>query len=181
MTNVPKLEMAHVGIWVTDFERMKNLYMRLLGMVASDEGLLNGKKYVFLTRNPREHHQVVIAEGRAADSPTTVNQISFRCENVGDLRHVYETVTAEPDIEKVMVTDHGNAWSVYFWDFEGNRLEVFMDTPWYINQPHRYELDLSLSDEEIYRRSEEHAKSDPTFRPIEDWRAAISKELASAE
>ena len=80
-----------------------------------------------------------------------------------------------------MVTDHGNAWSVYFWDFEGNRLEGFMDTPWYINQPHRYELDLSLSDEEIYRRSEEHAKSDPTFRPIEDWRAAISKELASVE
>jgi catechol-2,3-dioxygenase len=30
---------------------------------------------------------------------------------------------------------HGNAVSLYCRDPEGNRLEIFMDTPWYCDQP----------------------------------------------
>ena len=39
--------------------------------------------------------------------------------------------------------DHGNAWSLYFRDPEGNRLEVFCDTQWYVEQPCLEDLDLS--------------------------------------
>ena len=76
-----------------------------------------------------------------------------------------------------MVTDHGNAWSVYFFDPEGNRLEAFMDTPWYINQPHRHDIDFSMTDAEIYAASEAHAKADPTFQPVEDWREQFAKRI----
>jgi catechol 2,3-dioxygenase len=40
------------------------------------------------------------------------------------------------------VATHGNAMSIYFRDPEGNRLEVFMDTPWYCEQPLREPIDL---------------------------------------
>ena len=140
MGMLPEMKLAHVGIWVQDFERMKNFYVRMFGFGVADEGLLNGNRYAFMSRDPKDHHQV------------------------------HTAVTADDDVQKVMVTDHGNAWSVYFYDPEGNRLEAFMDTPWYINQPHRHDIDFSLSDEEIFAASEAHAKADPTFRPIEDWR-----------
>ena len=171
MAKLPKMKLAHVGIWVEDFERMKRFYIRMFGFGVADEGLLHGKRYAFLSGDPIDHHQVVVAEGREPETKqTTVNQISFKCETLRQLRQVYEAVTTDDDVQKVLVTDHGNAWSVYFFDPEGNRLEAFMDTPWYINQPHRYDLDFSLSDEQIYAQSEAHAKSDPTFQSIEDWR-----------
>ncbi|MEC7489286.1 MAG: VOC family protein [Pseudomonadota bacterium] len=171
MAKLPEMKLAHVGIWVQDFARMKDFYVRMFGFGIADEGLLNGNRYAFMSRDPQDHHQVIVAEGRKPETEqTTVNQISFRCENLGQLRQVYEAVSTDKDVQKVFVTDHGNAWSVYFFDPEGNRLEAFMDTPWYINQPHRFDLDFSLSDEEILAQSEAHAKADPSFRPIEDWR-----------
>jgi catechol-2,3-dioxygenase len=42
----------------------------------------------------------------------------------------------------------GNAWWVYLRDPEGNRLELFIDTPWLVTRPMRLPVDLSLSDEE---------------------------------
>ena len=178
MAKLPEMKLAHVGIWVQDFERMKNFYVRMFGFGIADEGLLNGNRYAFMSRDPKDHHQVVVAEGRKPETEqTTVNQISFKCENLGQLRQVHDTVTTDEDVQRVFVTDHGNAWSVYFFDPEGNRLEAFMDTPWYINQPHRHDIDFSMSDEEIYTASEAHAKADPTFQPIEDWRAEFQKRI----
>ena len=37
---------------------------------------------------------------------------------------------------------HGNALSVYFLDPEGNRVELLIDTPWYVPQPHRLVVDI---------------------------------------
>ena len=55
-------------------------------------------------------------------------------------------------------------------DPEGNRLEVFMDTPWYVAQPKRELLDFSLSDEEINETPKARFGDDPSFRPVESWR-----------
>lgn len=181
MAKLPEMQLAHVGIWVQDFERMKNFYIRMFGFAVSDEGLLHGGRYAFLSRSPNDHHQIVVAEGRKPETAqTTVNQISFRCSGLDQLRQVHAAVSADPDVGDVYATDHGNAWSVYFFDPEGNRLEAFMDTPWYIEQPHRHDLDLSLSDDEIYAVSEAHAKADPTFRPASDWRAEMERRIAEA-
>lgn len=181
MTDVPKLEMSHVGIFVTDPDRLKGFYTRVLGLQITDDGLFDGVRLVFMSGSPRDHHQVVLVEGRSPDAPTTVNQLSFRCAGLAEMKRVHALLTDDADVDRMETVDHGNAWSIYFWDPEGNRLEVFMDTPWYIDQPHRIEMDLTLSDEEIYRRSEEHVRADASFRTVEDWRAATFKELAPAE
>ena len=66
--------------------------------------------------------------------------------------------------------NHGNALSIYFSDLEGNTVEVYMDTPYYVPQPHGDPLDLDLSDEEIMRQTERSCRSDPGFMPLEEWR-----------
>ena len=65
---------------------------------------------------------------------------------------------------------HGNAISVYFRDPEGNRIEVFIDTPWHVQQPLRQPIDLSLPDQELWKWAERHACGLPGFRPIAKWR-----------
>src|SRR5688572_30948482 len=63
----PDLSFSHLGIFVHDLERMSDFYSRLLGFTISDRGELDtprGKvSLVFLTRDPREHHQIVLASG----------------------------------------------------------------------------------------------------------------------
>ncbi|MGZ0246383.1 MAG: VOC family protein [Alphaproteobacteria bacterium] len=52
---LPEMKLAHVGVWVQDFDRMKNFYVRMFGFGIADEGLLNGNRYAFMSRDPRDH------------------------------------------------------------------------------------------------------------------------------
>jgi catechol 2,3-dioxygenase len=66
--------------------------------------------------------------------------------------------------------NHGNSLSIYFADLEGNTVEVYTDTPYYVAQPHGDPLDLAKSDEEILRETEAIVRQDPTFMPLDEWR-----------
>src|SRR6267378_7231575 len=80
MTNpLPDAQLAHVGLFVRDLEAMIAFYTRVLGLVVTDSGdYYMGGRIAFLSRNADEHHQIVMASGRAEGSPTTLNQLSFR-------------------------------------------------------------------------------------------------------
>ena len=57
--------LSHFGIHVTDMTRMEDFYTRALGLLVSDRGALpNGPTLVFLSRDPDEHHQLVLVTGR---------------------------------------------------------------------------------------------------------------------
>ena len=60
------LAFTHVGIHVTDMDRMVDFYSRVVGFAVSDRGprLTGGGEIAFMTRDPREHHQLVLATGR---------------------------------------------------------------------------------------------------------------------
>src|SRR3989440_7326454 len=94
MTSVPRLSFSHVGIFVTDVARMEDFYTRVLGFTVTDRGDLEtarGKVYlVFLSRDPAEHHQIVMASGRPAGAGfNPINQISFRLDDFAGLREMY--------------------------------------------------------------------------------------------
>ena len=54
-------------------------------------------------------------------------------------------------IKDIDPVDHGTALSIYFPDPEGNRIEIYMATPWYIKQPHRQLIDFNKSDVELLK------------------------------
>ena len=130
---------SHVGFFVTDMEKMKRFYRDTLGFFITDKGVLNGKDITFFSRDPNEHHQIVLVGGRDPDSQLNINQISFRIESLGGLKTLYDKLVeaGAPGMDPVI---HGNAWSIYFQDPEGNRLEVFVDSDWYISQPFKEPL-----------------------------------------
>jgi catechol 2,3-dioxygenase-like lactoylglutathione lyase family enzyme len=181
-TPIPALTFSHFGFFVRDIDTMVEFYTRVLGFAISDRGELDTPRgrlsFAFLTRDPREHHQIVMATGRPDDlSFNTINQISFRMEDFAGLREMYRAVQSEKAVSEIAPVSHGNALSVYFRDPEGNRIELFVDTPWYVDQPMRIPMDMSLSDEALWQWAEATARKLPGYKPVEQWRTDIAARL----
>ena len=176
------LTLSHVGVFVTDMPKMVDFYTGYLGFAESDRGkLADGRgEIVFMTRDAREHHQLVFATGRPADLPyNIVNQLSFRVDGLDTLRELQRGLKNESVTELGPVT-HGNALSVYFHDPEKNRIELLIDTPWYVPQPCRIPVDFSLDDDALWASMERDVKALPGFKPREVWLAEIEKKIAQA-
>jgi catechol-2,3-dioxygenase len=172
---------SHVGIHVTDLAAMEAFYTRFLGFTVTDRGpldTLGGRvDLVFLSRDPREHHQVVLATGRPADAGfNPINQISFRVDGLVTLREMHARLARER-VSDVQSVSHGNALSVYFRDPEGNRIELFVDTPWHVPQPMRIPLDLSLPDEALWAWVEQTARARPGFQPRDEWWRSLAARM----
>ena len=182
-TSVPRLSFSHMGIFVTDLGRMEDFYTRVLGFTVTDRGDLqtaHGRlQFVFLSRDPREHHQVVMATGRPADLPfNPINQISFRADDFAALREMHRRLTDEK-VKELHPVSHGNALSVYFQDPEGNRIELFIDTPWYVKQPLRIPMDMKMDDAQLWKWAEAEARKQPGFVPVDEWRARLAQKMHS--
>lgn len=175
------LTLSHVGVFVTDMPKMVDFYTHFLGFAESDRGETStGGEIVFLTRDPREHHQFVLATGRPPDlGYNIVNQLSFRVDSLDTLRELQRGLEKEHATELGPVS-HGNALSVYLHDPEKNRVELLIDTPWYVPQPCRIPVDLSLPDNELWATLEKQARALPGFRTREAWAADIEKRIAQA-
>jgi catechol 2,3-dioxygenase len=170
--------LAHMGIYVKDMEVMRRFYTEVLGLLVTDEGEgRNGAYLTFLSGSRDNHHQIVLATGRrdiSGDNP--INQISFMVDSLADLREVKRRATSlgATDMRPV---NHGNAWSVYFKDPEGNTVEAYLDTPFHVRQPHGELLDLSKSDQEILQETEESCCKDPSFMPFKTFTQNLAERL----
>ena len=180
MSTIPQL--SHFGIFVRDMEAMTRFYTRVFGLHLTDEGVGKNFKFPlhFLSGSPAQHHQLVLAGGRGPDSPSTVMQMSFKVGAIADLRRVRAAALAE-GAGRMRGMNHGNALSIYFEDLEGNTIEVYLDTPWYIPQPHGDPLDLDQPDEQIWAQTEAACRADPGFEPAEQWSARFGRTAAKLD
>ena len=177
MSDVPPFAFSHMGIYVADLPHMEDFYTRMLGFAVTDRGDLGSTKIVFLSRDAREHHQIILASGRPpAGGFNPINQISFRMADFAGLREMHRRLEQE-GVKDLAPVSHGNALSVYFRDPEGNRIELFVDTPWYVRQPLRIPMDMKLSDAELWKWAEAEARKIPDFQPVEQWRAGLRRKL----
>ena len=176
-SQVPSLAFSHMGIYVTDIARMEDFYTRVLGFTATDRGDLGSTRLVFLSRDPKEHHQIVLASGRPGEIRfNPINQISFRMAEFAGLREMHRRLQRE-GVAEMSPVSHGNALSIYFRDPEGNRIELFVDTPWYVQQPLRVPMDMSLSDRELWAWAEAEARKLPGFTQVETWRSEVARKM----
>ena len=182
--NRPGLSFSHFGLYVRDLPRMEDFYARQLEFTVTDRGRLDTPggtlELVFLSRDPDEHHQIVLATGRPADGGfNPINQISLKADSLTTLRRMRSRLAAAGATEVLPVT-HGNAVSVYLRDPEGNRLELYVDLPWYVTQPLRVPVDLDLDDQALMAHLEDHARTLPGFKPRAQWRAEMARRMGLA-
>ena len=181
MKKIPRMTFSHMGLYCFDLEKMTDFYTRIMCLAETDRGVLPaGVKIVFLSGEPKDHHQLVLVEGRTADlGSALVNQVSFRLDSLATLRELDQAVQQE-GITQFRYTNHCISWSLYFPDPEGNRIEAFVDAPFYVNQPIVEPLDLAQSDEDILHATEKKFRNYPSFKSLSDWRSAFAQKLGLA-
>jgi len=180
----PGLTFSHVGFFVSDIAKMEDFYTRVLEFTVTDRGQLPGAHgpmdLVFLSRDPDEHHQIVLITGRPQDLGfNVINQISLKADSLATLKAMHRRMQAE-GMGGIDPVTHGNALSLYVRDPEGNRLELYIDLPWYVSQPLRLPVDLTPADDRIMAAAEAHARSLPGFRPRSEWRAEMARRMGVA-
>ena len=137
--------LSHVGVFVKDLKQMTEFYCNTLGLTESHR---NGDRMVFLTADiEKEDHEVVLVNGRDGDAKI-IQQLSFRVKDVEDVRSFYQTFK-EMGIEIQQTVSHGAGVSCYFYDPEGNRIEVFADIEMPNGRGYSGPLDLEKSKEEL--------------------------------
>lgn len=173
------LKFSHVGIYVKNLPSMEKFYTEILGFFVTDRGLLNTPRgevqLVFLSRDPKTHHQIVLATGRPEEFAfNPINQISLEADSLETLQELYAKFV-KLQIPHLDPITHGNAISFYAPDPEGNRLELFIDTPWYVSQPTKIPLDLTKKADELMIEVENHAKELPGFCQRAEWEGRMYK------
>ena len=165
MTITPKPRLTHFALFCSDLPRMGEFYTRVMGLTVTDRGKATSAsvQMVFMSSDPGEHHQFVLVSGRPDDVNFQLNQqISFTVESLDELRAMRDRLLADgAEIDRCVT--HGNAWSVYFKDPEGNLIEIYVHTPWHVPQPHSHAFDLSKPNDQILRETEEHCRGTPGF------------------
>lgn len=179
----PALHLRHMGMYVWDIEMMSRFYQEVLGFVVTDTGFVRDHHVVFLSRDARSHHQLVMETGRppGRGAGYGLQQISFQVEALQGLRDMRQLLNARSDVLRQQAVDHGNSWSLYFWDPEDNRIEVYLDTPWHVDQPYLEPLDLDQSDEEIHARTLGHVQGKPGLKPMAQWQAQMAQQIQSKQ
>ena len=182
MTSKPALSISHAGFHVFDMDNMVRFFTEVYGFKVADSGPYGDLENItFMSADPKDHHQLVLYSGRKGGQDAVhYNHVSFRADSLQRLRDIHERLQKFPGVTRIAPINHGVAWSVYCYDPEGNRTEVFVDTPWYVAQPFGEPLDLSQSDDEIRATTVAMLKDNPSFKPLEEWRAARTQELGLA-
>ena len=177
------LRLAHSVVYAHDLDLMIDFYGRVLGFAVTDRGPLGGPgspDVVFMSQVADEHHQIAFAPTRGAAGPSnSVNHLAFRVESLAELRALKARLEADGRAQGVRGVTHGNAWSVYFEDPEGNGVELFLDTPWHVRQPQFVPLDLTMSDDEIATWTRATFVNAPDFGPLRDYQAERARWLSA--
>ena len=136
--------LSHVGVFVKDLDAMTRFYCDTLGLTESHR---NEDRMVFLTADiDKEDHEVVLVRGREGDA-RIIQQMSFRVNDVEDVRAFYRTFK-DMGVTIDRTVSHGAGVSCYFFDPEGNRMEVFADIP-VEQQGYNGPIDLEKSADEL--------------------------------
>jgi catechol-2,3-dioxygenase len=134
-------EFGHIVLSVADLERSVRFYRDLLGFAEvarlGDHGVMFS--------SGRTHHELLLTQASPEALPRPKQRalgLSHLALKIGttdeELRAALDELReAEVDIDRIV--DHGVTHSVYLWDPDGNKVEVFIDT-----QPELWRDDKSV-------------------------------------
>ena len=176
----PRLVMGHSTLAARDLDALQAFYCDVLGFEVTNRGPVgeDGVELAFLSQDPTQHHQIAMVQG-ALTSPSNfvmVDHLAFRTGSLDDLRIIKANLD-DAGVEDILQIDHGNAWSLYFKDPEGNGVETYVDTSFHVAQPYAGAWDINVSNEEIERTTREALENQPEFQLMKDWAMTFAKRL----
>ena len=177
-----RLRLGHCTIPARDLESLVTFYTDVLGFYVTNRGepIPGMGEMVFISQTHEEHHQIVLVH--SPDTPPRnimfADHLAFHVESIDDLRELMGRLTAAGNTSAAPIS-HGNAWSVYFTDPEGNGLECFVDTPFHVAQPHGDPLDLSMTDAAIEVDTAARLADKAEFQPFDTWRTTMAARVAA--
>ena len=185
-----RVRFSHLGLVVNDIEMMEDFYTRVIGFEKTDSGTASQDvTMTFMTLDPSEHHQVFLVEGKPdrlptntliPDGPPVLHHLSFRVDSLGDLRKMYQRLCREVKDDPWTVT-HGVCWAMYAKDPEGNAIEFFADTPWYVHQPFLKPLDFNIDTDTLFVDTKALLEDAPGFQPLEDFHRNLKARVPTKE
>ena len=181
-TPTPRLTLGHVTVAARDLDGLVGFYCDVLGFEVTNRGPVpGGSEIAFLCQDPSAHHQIAMVGGlEPTDSAfVLVDHLAFRTGTLDDLR-ILETKLQAAGVDPILPICHGNAWSLYFNDPEGNGLECFVDTPFHVAQPFAQGFDLHRADAEILEATRKLVEGEPEFQPFATWRRDFSRRLGGS-
>ena len=170
-----KLRWSHAVIYVRDLDTMVDFYRDVLGFQVSDRGQLDRNnpalELVFLTQVGNDHHQLAFLPIRGEGPSTTLDHMAFKVDSLADVKAMAEQLQGDGRGSDIKPINHGNAWSIYFKDPEDNSVEVFCDSPFHVAQPQAKPWDLTMTEDELRRHTEEQFGREPEFKPMKEFYA----------
>ncbi|MBW2445211.1 MAG: VOC family protein [Deltaproteobacteria bacterium] len=175
----PRLILGHSTVAVKDMDRLVAFYVDVLGFHVTNRGPAGeNAEIVFLSQDPAAHHQLALASGVPVRKRefNLLDHLAFRTGSLDDLRR-FRAALLKAGIEGINPVTHGNAWSLYFDDPEGNGIEIYVDSPFHVAQPQVLGFDLDQSDEEIAQFTRDTFGDKAEFRPMAQWQEEFTKRL----
>lgn len=175
----PRLAMGHSTLAARDLEALQKFYCDVLGFEVTNYGPIpNDQNIVFLSQDPSAHHQIAMVGGAITGDAdfVMVDHLAFRTGSIDDLRIIHANLI-DAGITEILKIDHGNAWSLYFNDPEGNGVETYVDTPFHVAQPYAGEWDLNDTNEQIEAKTRNELADKPEFQLMKDWSANFARRL----
>lgn len=179
-----QLRWSHAVVYVRDLDNMLSFYTNVLGFQITDRGPLappDGPEIVFVSQVDTDHHQLAFLPVRKGEEGSnSVNHFAFRVDSLDDVKSMNEKLLADGRASDLNPLTHGNAWSVYFSDPEGNGIEVFCDSPWHVTQPHVRPWDITKPNDEVVADTRAEFEGEDGFGPIDEFYATRRADLAEA-
>ncbi len=178
-----QLRWSHTAILVRDMNEMVDFYTKVLGFDVTDRGQFpapgaEDSEIVFLSQVDTDHHQFAFVDRlRDENPPNSVHHFAFRVNSLDDVKAMDARLAEDGRVKNRLPITHGNAWSIYFEDPEGNGIEIFCDSPWHVQQPQATAWDRDKSNDEILDETRLAFESNPAFGAIEDFYRARAREL----
>jgi len=121
------VKLGHVHLKVSDLERAERFYMGVFGFRVVERV---GDEYVFFSLGKQHHDFALRNMGGNAERPdkkgTGLYHVAFEVKNRKELAERYKKLI-DMDVE-VRAVDHGISEALYFFDPDGNGLEIYLDT-----------------------------------------------------
>ena len=178
-----QLRWSHAFVNVQNMSAMLDFYTEVLGFEITDQGEVGGQPVTFLSQVETDHHQLAFMEHphQTGGERNRVAHFAFRVGSLDDVKTMHGRLQADDRVKSVSPVTHGNAWSVYFADPEGNGIEVFCDSPWHVGQPQGGPWDPHESSDNVHAATRDAYADSAGFGPIEDYYRHRAEHLKARE